>query len=141
MTLLVTGEGENFFLAAAVTKYTPSAFPTLRLVKTNWTPAISDAYATVTGANEATFTGYAAILMNTGASWTYSGSNPATLVYAQQTFTSSVMQATQQIYGYAVTSVINAVNTCVWEERFSDGPYPITNLNDAIKITPTITLT
>lgn len=133
MALLVPDVGEAYLLAAFVAKQ-PAAVPVLKLYQNNITPAETDTDVTYT---VATFTGYSNISMSAGGSWTVSGTAPTMISYAQQTFTSSANQATQQIYGYYVTAT--GVNTLLWAERFSDGPYPITNNGDQIKITPQIT--
>jgi septal ring factor EnvC (AmiA/AmiB activator) len=44
----------------------------------------------------------------------------------------------QNVYGYYVNRTTG--NTIGWAERFSDGPYQITNNGDQIKVTPNFTL-
>lgn len=133
MALLVPDVGEAYLLSAFVAKQ-PATVPVLKLYRNNITPAETDTQATYT---EATFTGYSSISMSAGGSWAVSGTAPTMIAYAQQTFTSSANQTTQQIYGYFVTATTS--NTLLWAEKFSDGPYPITNNGDQIKITPQIT--
>jgi hypothetical protein len=130
MALVFPDQGENISLEAIVNKTAPQNL-VLRLYQNNITPGESDTEATYT---EATFTGYVAVTL-TGSSWgTAAG---GTISYAQQTFTSTALQATQNIYGYYLTQVTSG--KLVYSERFSDAPYPITNNNDQIKVTPTIT--
>lgn len=63
---------------------------------------------------------------------------PSEGAYPEQTFTSSANQASQSNYGYFVVQQTSGI--ILWAERFTDGPYNIVNLNDAIKVTPKITL-
>ncbi len=130
MALVFPNTGENLSLEMLVNK-TAAQNLVLRLFKSNTTPAEGDTAGTYT---EADFTGYSSITL-TGASWgTASGGS---IAYAQQTFTSSANQSTQNVYGYYYTQASSG--TLVAAERFSDGPYGITNNGDNIKITPTIT--
>jgi len=105
----------------------------LKLYSNNQTPGKTDTEANYT---EATFTGYSAVTL-TGGSWTVTSANPAVASYAQQTFTSSANQSTQNIYGYFVIQTTSG--KLMWAERFSDAPVPITNNGDNIKITPQVT--
>ena len=130
---MMPNAGQSYALQALVAK-TAATVPILNLYQNNYTPAETDTAASYTAA---TFTGYAAISLGTGASWTISGGNPTQIAYTQQTFTCSTTGTTQQIYGYYVTATTSG--TLLWAEKFTDGPYPITNLGDNIKITPTIT--
>lgn len=127
MALLVTNEGELIALKALVNHTAQSSNLTLKLYKSNTTPAEGDTAATYT---EADFTGYSAATL-TGASWVVSG-NPVT--YAKQTFTSSAGSQSQAVYGYFIL----AGATLVYAERFSDGPYTIVNNGDKIEVTPSL---
>lgn len=133
MALLMPNQGEVLTLEAIVNK-TAGQNLVLKLFKSNTTPGDSDTEATYT---EADFTGYSSITL-TGANWTVTGGAPSEAAYAQQTFTSSATQTTQNIYGYYLVQVTSG--KLVWAERFSDGPYPITNNGDIIKVTPKIQL-
>lgn len=130
MALVFPDQGENLVLEMLVNKTAPQNL-VLRLFKSNTTPGESDTEATYT---EATFTGYSAITL-TGASW--GAASGGSIAYAQQTFTSSANQTTENIYGYYYTQ--GTSGKAVSAERFADGPYAITNNGDNIKITPTIT--
>lgn len=132
MTLLVPNIGEDLALQYLVNKASPQNL-VLRLFKSNTTPAEADTAGTYT---EADFTGYASITL-TGASWTTVQGAPSQASYAQQSFTSSADQASQNVYGYYLTRL--AGGELVYAERFSDGPYAIAHLNDVIKVTPQIT--
>lgn len=132
MTLLVPNVGEDLALQYLVNKASPQNL-VLRLFKSNTTPAEGDTAGTYT---EADFTGYAALTL-AGASWTVTPGAPSQAAYAQQTFTSSAEQASQSIYGYYLTRLTGG--ELVYAERFTDGPYAITHLGDAIKVTPQIT--
>lgn len=132
MPLLVPNVGEGAMLRAIV-NHTAATNLVLRLYSSNTTPAETDTAGTYT---EATFTGYSAATL-TGASWTITEGNPSYAQYAQQTFTSSAVQS-QNIYGYYAQYATS--NILGWSERFSDGPYAITNNGDQIKVTPYIEL-
>lgn len=133
MPLLVQNNGEGDMLTAIVAKAAAENL-VLRLFQSNTTPAEADVAATYT---EATFTGYAAQTL-TAASWVVTEGAPGNAAYPQATFTSSAAQAAQLVYGYYLTRVTSG--RIAWAERFSDGPYSVSNLNDAIKVTPAITL-
>lgn len=134
MPLLVPNVGEEVMLRNITNNTSPQNL-ILRLYSSNTTPAEADVATTYT---QATFTGYAAATL-TGASWTFTVGAVTYATYAQQTFTSSAVQgATQSIYGYYLTQASSGI--LMWAERFSDGPYPITNNGDSIRITPYIEL-
>lgn len=122
----------NVGAAKALTAFLASN-TSLRLFKSNTTPAEGDTWATYT---EADFTGYAAVTL-TGGSWSITTADPASAAYAQQTFTSTAGSQNQNVYGYAV--LLSSDSTLLWAERFTDGPYNIANNGDNIKVTPTIT--
>lgn len=132
MPLLVPNGSEAIALKALL-NHTAGQNLVLRLFKSNTTPAETDTAATYT---EADFTGYAAVTL-TGSSWTVSEGAPTEASYAQQTFSSTANQASQNVYGYYLTQVTSGL--LVYAERFSDGPYAIANNGDQIKITPKIT--
>lgn len=131
-TLLVPNAGEDKFLQNMVNK-TASQDLEIRLYKNNITPGETDTAATYTAA---AFTGYAAAAL-AGAGWTVTPGAPSEAAFAQQTFTSSADQATEQIYGYYVVGGADGVLR--WAERFSDGPYPISFNGDNVKISPRFT--
>lgn len=85
----------------------------------------------------ATFTGYSNKTL-TGGSWTITDGDPATAVYAQQTFTCSADGAVQNVYGYLVTR--SSDGAAIYFEQFTDGPYEVEFNGDNIKITPRVTL-
>lgn len=133
MPLLIPNNGEGIALAAFLNKTAPQD-QTLILFQNNITPAETDVTATYT---EATFTGYASKAL-VGANWTITEGAPSNGAYALQTWTSSADQTLQNIYGYMVKQTTSG--KIMWAERFAAGPYAITNLNDAISVTPTITM-
>lgn len=133
MTLVLPDQGESIALEALVGK-TAGQNLVLRLFKSNTTPAETDTEATYT---EADFTGYSAITL-TAANWSVTGTAPSSAGYAQQTFTSSAGSQSQSVYGYYLTQVTSG--KLVWAERFTDGPYTITNNGDTIKVTLAITM-
>ena len=121
-------------LANALNKTAPQNL-TLRLYKNNITPTDGD-NVNASGYTEATFTGYTSIAL-TAASWTITTADPCAAAYAQQTFTSSIDQTAQLIYGYYMT---RADGSLMFAERFSDGPYTISTNGQTIKVTPNFTL-
>lgn len=133
MTLLVPNNGEGLALKAFL-NHTAGQNQKLVLYKSNTTPAETDTTATYTAAD---FTGYADASL-TGSSYTVTEGAPSDATYAEQTFTSSADQTAQNVYGYIVKQTTSG--TIMWAERFTNGPYAIANLNDAIKITPKITM-
>ena len=134
MAGVLCNNGEDRMLALLVNKTGYSLQNmTLRLFKSNTTPAEADTAATYT---EADFTGYAAVSLVTG-DWTLTPGAPSSAACAQKTFTSSADQALQTIYGYYLTE--NGSNTLVAAERFAASVGIISN-GDNIKVTPTITL-
>ncbi len=132
MTLLVPNVGEGRALNNLLNKVAPQD-QTLKLFKSNTTPAEGDTAATYT---EATFTGYAAKSL-TGASWTITEGAPTEAAAAAQTFTSSADQTTENVYGYFFVQTTSGI--LLWAERFSNGPYAIANNGDNIVVTPKIT--
>jgi hypothetical protein len=130
MALVIFNQGKALIVEAIINKTAPQNL-ILRLFQNNYTPLAGDTEAQLT---EASFTGYAAITL-TGSSWgAASVANPAVASFAQQTFTSSADQATQNLYGYYVTQA--ASGKAVWAERFSDAPWPISFNGDLAKVTP-----
>jgi hypothetical protein len=132
MTLLVPNQGEAIALEALVNK-TAAQNLVLRLFKNNKTPSETDTEADYT---EADFTGYSAPTL-TGASWVSTPGAPSQVAYAEQTFSSSAGSQSQPVYGYYLTQASSG--KLVWAERFTAGPYTITNNGDQIKVTPVIT--
>lgn len=129
MALNVPDVGENLILEM-ITNKTAAQNLVVKLFQNNITPSDTDTAATYT---EATFTGYAAITL-TGASW--GAASGGTITYgSQQTFTSSGT-VNNSIYGYYIVQLSSG--TLVWSERDGSGPFTISQVGDAIKITPTI---
>lgn len=131
MTLLVPNNGEGDMLKAIV-NHTAAENLVLRLYTNNKTPAEGDVAADYT---EASGNGYASVTL-TGSSWTITEGAPGNAAYAQQTFTFT--GALGNVYGYYLTRATSG--RIAWAEKFTDGPYNVTNNGDQIKITPQITL-
>lgn len=134
MTLVVPNVGEELALKAFLNHTAQSENQKLVLFKSNTTPAETDTTATYTAAD---FTGYGDVTL-TGSSWTVTQGAPSDAAYAEQTFTSTADQAAQNVYGYLVKKT--TAGTLMWAERFTGAPYVIQNNNDAIKVTPKITM-
>lgn len=133
MSLVLLNQGESDWLSMAVNKAAPQNL-LLRLYKSNTTPAETDTEASFT---EADFTGYASATL-TGANWSVTPGAPSEASFAQQVFTSSADQTSQDVYGYYLTQLTSG--RAQWAERFPSGPYPIANSGDNIGVTPKITL-
>lgn len=129
----VVNQGEEAFLDLIT-----DVDMTLRLYRTNVTSGLTDVQIealTQAAFTEANFAGYAASSMTTA--WTTTPGNPSTATRAEVTFTRSSTGTAQLVYGYYVTR--NSDGALQWFEHF-DGPISIEFINDAIKVTPTITL-
>jgi hypothetical protein len=132
MALVLPDQGEGIALEALVGK-TAGQNLILKLFKSNTTPGETDTESTYTEAN---FTGYTNLTL-TASSWVTTTGAPSSMAYPQVTFTSTAGSQNQPVYGYYLVQVSSG--KLVWAERFTDGPYTIVNLNDAIKVTPIIT--
>lgn len=133
MPLVVPNNGEGDALNFFVNKANPTDL-ILRLYTNNITPAETDVAATYT---EASGSGYASVSL-TGANWTITEGAPSDAAYAQQTFTfTGALGGGGNVYGYYMTRTTSG--RIALAERFSDGPYPIANNGDQIKITPKVT--
>lgn len=131
MPLLTPNNGEGDGLAYFVNKAAPEDL-VLRLFVDNVTP--NEVY-TAASVTQASGFGYAPITLS-GASWTITEGAPTFAAYPQQTFTFT--GALGPVYGYYLTRATSGRIAVI--ERFSDGPYTITNNGDQIKITPTLTM-
>ena len=130
MALNFPDTGESLALEMIVNK-TLAQNIVLKLYSNNITPSDTDTAVTYT---EATFPGYVAITL-AGASW--NAAVAGTIAYsAQQTFTRSSTGVTENIYGYYCVQLTSGI--LLYSERDAAAPFAVTNLNDAIKITPTI---
>lgn len=133
MTLRIPNVGEGNMLEMIVNKTAPENL-ILKLFTSNTTPADTDTAGTYT---EASFTGYTAKTL-TGSSWTVTPGAPSEAAYAQQTFASTASQTAATVYGYYVIQTTST--ELMWSERFTDGPYVVTNNGDEIRVTPKLTL-
>jgi hypothetical protein len=131
MTLKIPNAGEDLMLQHIVGK-TAIENPVLKLYSNNLTPGETDTAGSYT---EVSGNGYAAITL-TGANWTITAGAPTEAAYAQQSFTFT--GAAGNVYGYFVVGASSG--TLLWAEKFSDGPYNITQSGDVIKVTPKLTL-
>lgn len=103
----------------------------LKLFTNNLTPGKSTVIGDITEANQA---GYLAITL-TGTSWTFDSTNGINSAsYAQQTFT---FTEAVTAYGYYLTT---QANDLLWIERFSDGPYVLSEDGGNIRITVSLKL-
>lgn len=129
MALNVPHTGENIALEALLNKTAPQN-QILKLFQNNITPSDTDTAATYT---EATFTGYAGLAL-TGATWGAAAGGIITYS-AQQTFTSTGV-VSNSIYGYYVVQTTSGI--LMWSERDASAPFVVSNVGDAVKLTPTI---
>lgn len=135
MALLVPNVGEQK-IAQLITNSAATTGENLmiRLFKSNTTPTST---MTLTDYTEATFTGYAAVAA-TSASWTITPGAPTSAAQtAASTFTCSAATS-ESIYGYYISQENSS--TLMWSERFSDGPYVLTNNGDKIILTAQLTV-
>lgn len=104
---------------------------TLHLYTNNYIPIETTTEAAVT---EAAGNGYA-VKPLTGGAWTQTGNSPTQAAYAEQIFTFT--GALGNVYGYYITR--DSDGKMMFAEKFTDGPYPIANNGDQIKVTPRFT--
>jgi hypothetical protein len=125
MPLVMPQEGRTLMLNRLFGKAATGDL-TLKLFQNNYTPVDTSNNAAFT---EATFPGYAAItLLNANVTVTPATDNSSAAA-PQQTFTAT--GAGTSVYGYYVVSG----TTVVFAERFTDGPYAISNSGDNVKVT------
>lgn len=128
MALNFPDVGENLALEMIVNKTAPTNL-TVRLYKSNTTPAEGDTAGTYT---EAVFPGYSAITLTAG---TWGAASAGTITYGAQLTYTCTGGGSDSIYGYYVT---NAGGTLLYSERDAGAPFAVANNGDAIKLTPTI---
>jgi hypothetical protein len=134
MALIVPAVGEVAFLRYVVGVEPTTKELELRLFVSNHQPTQGDVLGTYT---EADFTGYAPILIPAGA-WTITQGTPSQAAAPQQIFTSAANQTPQLVYGYLL--ILASTATLVVAERFSNGPYSVSEINDRVRVTPQITM-
>jgi len=132
MALITPNAGEGRALKHALNHTAPEELK-LKLYVNNITPAETDTAGTYT---EMTTQGYAEKSL-AGASWTITEGAPSSADYAQQTWTFDGTGGTTSVYGYFVVGATSGIIR--WAERFSDGPYVVTNNGDLVKVTPKYT--
>lgn len=133
MALVVPNDGEADMLSYYVNKAAPENL-VLRLFTNNLTPGEADTAESYT---EAAGGGYSSKTL-AGASWTVTPGAPSEAAYPQQTFGfTGPLSGNAQVYGYYLTRATSG--KIAHAERFSDGPYPIANNGDEVKVTPKIT--
>lgn len=133
MTLVVVNQAEEAWLDLIT-----DIDMTLRLYRNDVTSGLTGVAIealTQSSFTEANFAGYAAVSMTT--SWTTTQGNPSVADRAVVTFTRSSTGTAQLIYGYYLTR--NSDGALQWFEQFP-APLSVEFINDAIKITPTLTL-
>lgn len=130
-----TCNGSKAIMLANTLNKTAPLNLTLRLFINNITPADAD-NVNASGYQEANFSGYGGIALTAG-TWSITVVDPSAATYPQQTFVSTTATP-QTCYGYYITRADGSLYTA---ERFSDGPYSISNATLPIKVTPTVSLT
>ena len=131
MALLVPNVGEERCLRAILNHTSPQDL-ILKLYVSNTTPAESDVAATY---SEASGFGYVSKPV-AGPSWTVTPGDPTVGTYAQQSWTFT--GALGSVYGYFFVQATSGI--LMWAERFTDGPYAISNNGDQILLTPRLEL-
>jgi hypothetical protein len=133
MTLVCPNVGEAAILTMAL-KDTTSEDQELFLYVNDITPGEDDTLATFTKMSTLDYTA-----MNLArADWTVSTAVGVTTAEQPQKTWIFAAGTLVQVYGYGICKAIS--QTLLIAERFSDGPYPISNVNDQIKVTPKISL-
>jgi hypothetical protein len=134
MAILVPNVGEVVALSNFLNISAPEEL-VVRLYSSNTTPieAHTDSdYTEVTGGD------YTPIQLNP-VNWVLTPDNPSEASYPQITFAfTGAIGGGGNVYGYFVTQEISG--TLLWAEKFVNGPYPIANDGDEIRIAITITL-
>lgn len=135
MALLVPNVGEGRMIRLITnTIATTGENLNIRLFKSNTTPTST---MTLTDYTEATFTGYASVAA-TSASWTINEGAPTSATQAAATTFTCTAATSESIYGYYLSNQQSSV--LMWSERFSDGPYVLTNNGDKIILTAQLTV-
>jgi hypothetical protein len=131
MTLVVPNSAETIILEYILNKSAPENLD-IKLYSNDVTPSETDTIATYT---EVSGGGYIHKEL-TPASWSISPGNPTTSEHTQVSwdFTGSAGLG----YGYFI--VRRSSGELLWAERFTNGPYNITQSGDAIKVTPRLNL-
>lgn len=135
MALLVSNTAEGRMIRMIVNATTAqNENLSMRLFKSNTTPTSTMTLADYT---EATFTGYSAVTATSG-SWTINEGAPTSATQASATTFTCTAATSEAIYGYYLSQITSS--QLMWSERFSDGPYTLTNNGDKIILTPQLTL-
>lgn len=85
--------------------------------------------------DEADFEGYSRQRLSS-ARWRFTPGPPALAVYDELTWACSRTREAQPVYGYVAVGC--TTHRLRWVERFEEGPYPMANLGDMVKLIPTI---
>ena len=131
MAYAVPNNSEVYMLEYILNKAAPQNLD-IRLYTNNVTPSETDTAATYT---EAVGGGYALIQL-TPASWNIVAGAPSLATHTQVSWTFT--GAVGDIYGYFITR--RTTGELMWAEIFNNGPYPVNNNGDEIRITPRLSL-
>lgn len=135
MALLVPNVGEGRMIRLITNSVTTTGENLkIRLFKSNTTPTST---MTLSDYTEATFTGYTSVTA-TSASWTINEGAPTSATQAAATTFTCSSATSESIYGYYLSQENSSI--LLWSERFSDGPYVITNNGDKIILTAQLTV-
>lgn len=135
MALLVPNVGEGRMIRLITNSVTTTGENLkIRLFKSNTTPTST---MTLSDYTEATFTGYTSVTA-TSASWTINEGAPTSATQAAATTFTCSSATSESIYGYYLSQENSSI--LLWSERFSDGPYVITNSGDKIILTAQLTV-
>lgn len=131
--LRIVDRGENNFLTLIFAEaYTLHLFTTD--VETGLTETQLNDLA-LADFTEATFTGYAEVALS---GWSIVSGDPSRSTHAQVTFTRSSTGTAETIFGYYVTMDFDSDEVAFYEQF--DSPVVMELINDAIKVTPRVTL-
>lgn len=133
MTAIVAANGREQALRYLIGDTSTTEELRLRLFRNDVTP---DEDSVTGDFTEATFTGYASVLLDT---WTVTPGTVPEAVHTLIDFVSSADQTAETIYGYYVVRVTS--NDLVAAKRFTGAPYSVQYIGDAISVTPTVSVT
>jgi hypothetical protein len=137
MALLVPNVGEGRMIRLITNSVaTTGENIQIRLFKSNTTPT-STMTSFTTDYVEATFTGYVSVAA-TSASWNIVEGAPTSATQSAATTFTCTAATSESIYGYYLTQATSSI--LLWSERFSDGPYVLTNNGDKIILTAVLTV-
>lgn len=133
MGIIIPAYSERLMLSAIVGA-APREALSLRLYMNDKRQELGDVRSSYV---EAAFSGYVPRLLD-AARWEYGPGSPAKATHPLVTFTSDMNQVPQLVFGYLIVG--EDTGALWWAERFSDGPYPVANVGDQVRVRPSLRL-